>query len=298
MTNDHLSTERKVVILTAVLFLNLILVSTGVVLENEKTLFQGVVGAIVAPFQIGFQKSVDYISYQLRHYVFLKDSFEKYYELEKKQTKLVYENYLLKKKIIDQDFLNELKVKRTNFKKVDVISIDMNFPLSSLFIDKGSKDGIVKDMIVLNDKGELVGKIVEPVTVFASKVRLITCSIGGIGAYIDTNRLEGFLTGNNSSLCNFKYLIENRSVQIGDMVITSGTDRIFPPYIPIGKVVKAQKESLMQKIEVEPFFIKSPLKQLIVITNDQTSKIDFKQLMNNDLPPAATRTRSLLTDGR
>jgi rod shape-determining protein MreC len=296
MTADNITSERKTIVLVAVLFLNLILVSTSVPVENNKTLFQGIVGAIVAPFQIGFQKSVDYISQQLKHYVFLKNSFEKLTELEKKQAQLMYENYLLKQKIADQDFLNILKVEMTHFIKADVISLDMNFPLSSLLIDKGTKDGIVKDMIVLNDKGQLVGKIVNPISVFSSKVRLVTCSIGGIGAYIDTDRLEGFLTGNNSELCNFKYLIENKTVNIGDLVITSGTDRIFPPYIPIGKVKRVQKEYLTQKIEVEPFFIKSSFKQLIVISNDQPPISGSQDWMDQNLPPSVLNRQSPITN--
>jgi len=296
MAADNISNERKVSILVTVLFINLILVSTSVVLENQKTLFQSIVGAVVSPFQIAFQKTVDYISYQLRHYVFLKDTYKKYAELEKKHTELIYENYLLKRKINDQQFLDELKVKRTNFVKADSIAIDMNFPLSSIIINKGTSDGIRKDMIVLNTKGELVGKIVEPISIFAAKVRLITSSIGGIGAYVDADRLEGFLTGNNSTLCSFKYLIENRSVNSGDLVITSGTDRIFPPYIPIGKVVNVEKDSLTQKIDVEPFFIKTSTKQLIVIANDQSPIPSFMLRMNTDLPPSVLNKKSILSD--
>ncbi|MCP5046077.1 MAG: rod shape-determining protein MreC, partial [bacterium] len=142
-------------------------------------------------------------------------------------------------------------------------------PSSNVSIDKGSGDGIVKDMIVLNSEGELVGKTVEPISFFSAKVRLITSATGGIGAYIDQkDKLEGLLTGTDSPLCNFKYLIENKPVSEGDRVITSGTDRIFPPYLPIGKVVKVEKEYLTQTIEVEPFFIKRSIKQLIIITND------------------------------
>ena len=83
--------------------------------------------------------------------------------------------------------------------------------------------------------------------------------------------LEGLLTGNNTTICNFKYLIENKEVKSGDRVITSGTDKIFPPYLPIGKVKTVKKEYLIQKVEVEPFFIKSSIKQLVVIANDQLS---------------------------
>lgn len=260
--------ERKAIVLVAFLFMNLILISTNenVVLANKKTLFQNAIGFIIAPFQIGFQEAVDYIAHEMRHYVFLKGSFEKYYDLKKNYTQLKYENYLLKRKIVDQEFLEELKVKRKKFIKADVISIDQNFPFNSVMIDKGSKDGIEKDMIVLNQEGELVGKIVQPISVFSAKVRFITSSTGGTGAYIDNaEKLEGLLTGTDSTICHFKYLIENKPVLPGDIVITSGTDMIFPPYIPIGKVIRVKKEYLTQKIDVEPFFIKRAIKQLVVI---------------------------------
>ncbi|MCP5048539.1 MAG: hypothetical protein GY940_15320, partial [bacterium] len=123
INGDGLSVERKVSVLVALLFFNLILVSTNVVLDNKKTVFQNVFGALLSPFQIGFQKTVDWVSHEMRHYVFLKGSFEKYHDLKKKYTRLKLENYLLKRKIVDQEFLASLKVKRENFIKTDVISI-------------------------------------------------------------------------------------------------------------------------------------------------------------------------------
>ena len=268
MTGNVMPTERKIIILVIVLFLNLILVSTNVVLESKKTLFQEIIGTIVSPFQIGFQETVDFVSRELKRYVFLKNNFKKYRELKTKYSQLKYENYLLKKKIIEQDFLARVKIKRDDFIKADLISIDPNFPFSSILINKGSKQGILKGMTVLNRQGELVGKIIEPITLFSSKVRLVTSSIGGTGAYIKSDKLEGLLKGNNTTICNFKYLIRDKEVKTGDEVITSGTDEIFPPYIPIGKVVAVKKEYL-QEIEVEPFFINKSIKQLIVLTDNK-----------------------------
>ena len=264
-----MTTERKIMILVAVLFCHLILVSTNVVLKNEKTLLQNILGTIISPFQIGFQKTVDFVSNQLKHYVFLKDSFEKYRDLKQKLTQLRYENYLLKQKIIDQTFLEQLKSKYNKCIYAEVISVDKNFPLTSFLINKGSSSGIVKNMIVVNPQMELMGKIVEPISLFSAKVQLITSSIGGIGAYIHSREMEGLLTGNNTSICSFKYLIEKAPVQMGETLVTSGTDKIFPPGIPIGKVVAVEKEYLTQKIDVEPFFIKSPIKRLIIVSNDQ-----------------------------
>jgi len=269
MSGDNLTTEKKIMILVAVLFCHLILVSTNVVLKNQKTLLQNILGTIISPFQIGFQKTVDFISDQLKHYVFLKDSFEKYRDLKEKIAQLKYENYLLKQKITDQTFREQLKSKINNFIAAEVIAIDKNFPLAGFLINKGSSSGIVKNMIVVNPEMELVGKIVEPISLFSSKVQLITSSIGGIGAYIHSKEMEGLLTGNNTTICSFKYLIEKVPVQIGETLVTSGTDKIFPPGIPIGKVVTVEKEYLTQKIGVEPFFIKSPIKRLIIITNHE-----------------------------
>jgi len=278
MTTDNLPLERKIMVLAAVLFLHLILVSTNVVLKNQKTLFQNIVGTIISPVQIGFDKTVDFFSMQFKRYVFLKDSFKKYRNLKQKYTQLKYENYLLRRKVAEKEFLDRIKLKRGSFLKADVISVDKNFPLTAVLIDKGSKDGIIKNMIVLNDNLELVGKVVEPISLFSSRVRLITSSIGGIGAYIDspggTSHLEGLLTGNNANTCNFKYLIENAPVSQGMTVVTSGTDKIFPPGLPIGKVVRVKKEYLTQKIDVVPFFLKRPIKRLIIITNTEEALLN------------------------
>jgi rod shape-determining protein MreC len=274
INGQSVATERKIIILVAVLFMNLILVSTNVVLKNEKSLFQNIIGVIISPFQSGFQETVDYFSRELRHYVFLKQNFEQYYELRKKYVRLLYKNYLLKKKIREVQFLEALKEKQEHFIKADTISVDRNFPYTSIMIDRGSSDGVARDMIVLNREWQLVGKIVSPISPFSAKVRLVTSSIGGIGAYIeDKKELEGLITGNNSPICNFKYLMENQPVKIGDIVMTSGTDQIYPPYLPIGVVTNVEKQYMTQKIEVQPFFCKHSLKQLIIIANDQQQPI-------------------------
>lgn len=261
--------EQKITVLVLVLFLNLFLMSSSIILKNKRSLFQNIISSFASPFQIGFQKTIDFISFELKHYVFLKNTFDKYYDLKKRITKLKYENYILRKKIEGLGFLKSIEKKFDSFIVVEVISVDNSIPFNSVMINKGSKDGIKKNMVVLNKKVELVGKIVEPITWFTSKVRLVTSNISGVGAYIKDNKLEGLLTGNNNKLCNFNYLIETMPVKVDDLVITSGTDKIFPPYIPIGKVVKITKRHLIQEVYVKPFFIEESIKQLIIIKDEK-----------------------------
>ena len=62
--------------------------------------------------------------------------------------------------------------------------------------------------------------------------------------------------------------MENKPVNVGDEVITSGTDQIFLPYIPIGKVIKIEREYLIQRILVKPFYVEKSIKHLIAIKNE------------------------------
>ncbi|MCI0470466.1 MAG: rod shape-determining protein MreC [Candidatus Aminicenantes bacterium] len=267
MNDKEITPEKKTFILATVLFLNLILISTNVVLKNERSLFQNIVGIIVSPFQVGFQKTVDFVSERMRRYIFLKDAYKKYSHIKQTQMRLKYENYLLKRRLEDRTFLASLDKMSGEYIAADVISIDVNFPFSSLMINKGANYNLAPGMVVLNGDAELVGKIIEPITFFSARVRLITSSIDGVGAYIRKNKLEGLLKGDNSKICMFKYLVENKPVAVGDEIITSGTDRIFPPYIPIGRVVKIRKKYLLQEVDVKPYFIEKSFKKIIIIKN-------------------------------
>lgn len=265
---DEIPSERRHFVLVAILFLNLVLVSTHVVLKNQQTLFQSIIGFIVSPIQIVFQKTTDFVYSGVNHYLFLKNTYTNYQEIKRQYSRLKYENYILKKKLLEQGNTDLLKDLYTNFIKADVISIDRNFPLSSVMINKGSNDGITRNMVVLNEESELVGRVVEPLSPFSANVRLITSSLGGVGAYVEKDRLEGLLTGTNTDICGFKYLVADKPVFINDRIVTSGTDEIFPPYVPIGIVMDVQKDYLIQKVSVRPFFIEKPIKQLFIIKKD------------------------------
>lgn len=265
---DEIPGERRHFVLVAVLFINLVLVSTHVVLRNQQTLFQTIIGWIVSPIQIVFQKTADFVTYEVNHYLFLKNSFSNYQEIKRKYSRLKYENYILKRKLLEQGNTDLVKDLYKDFIKADVISIDRNFPLSSVMINKGSSDGITRDMTVLNEEAQLVGRVVEPISPFSANVRLITSSLGGVGAYVEKNRLEGLLTGTNTAICTFKYLVADMPVYLDDRVVTSGTDEMFPSYIPIGVVVDVKKDYLIQKVSVKPFFIDKPIKQLLIIKRE------------------------------
>jgi cell shape-determining protein MreC len=264
---SEFASERKAVVIAIILFLNLILISSQIILKSRQSLLANIIANSANPFQIAFQKSSDFVVHEFQHYVFLKNVFKRYQILKQKYTEAKYQNYLLKSDLRRLQAIRQVQErgKTDDFVLVNCISVDPNFPFHSVIVDRGSRSGIKENMTALNLEGELVGRTVSPVSPFSATVRLITSSVGGAGAYIETNLLEGFLSGHDDSLCSFKYLITNKPVHKGDLVITSGTDLIFRPYIPVGRVVEMEKDVLTPKIWVKPFFVERSIKQLVLL---------------------------------
>lgn len=264
---SEFGSERKAIIIVSVLFLNLILISSQIILKNRQSLLASVIANSVSPFQIAFQKTSDFVVHEFRHYIFLQNTYKRYQTLKRQYTEARYQNHVLKTEIRRLQALLQVREQRSmkNFFLVDCISVDQNFPYNTVIIGHGTREGIAENMTVLNLEGDLVGRTVDPISISSATVRLITSSIGGAGAYIGSGLLEGFLSGQDSPRCNFRYLMENKPVQNGDVVMTSGTDLLFRPYIPIGRVVEIEKDVLIPKIWVKPFFLDKPIKQLVLL---------------------------------
>jgi rod shape-determining protein MreC len=264
----ELNQEKKALVLIALLFLNLLLISTQIVLKNSQPLLQTIFLNTVAPFQVAFERSTDFVSNQLKQYVFLKGIHRRYQDLQRQYMELKYRQYKLQQELNDQNAARRVRLWHGNFLLTHVVSVDINFPLHTLLIDLGSRDGVEENMVVLNTDSELVGRVVKPIGTGTATVRLITSSTGGAGAYLQSNMLEGFITGDNTSECSFKYLLENKPVHMGDRVVTSGTDLLFPPYLPVGRVVRIEKDYLTQRVRVKPYFVDKSIKLLILLTRE------------------------------
>ena len=139
-----------------------------------------------------------------------------------------------------------------------VISRNVGYWFNIITIDKGSYNGVNKDMVVINAKG-LIGKIIRT-TSFTSDVRLITTS--------DTNNKISVSVSNGSDnlyglINSFDYsenylevegISNTKNVSIGDKVYTSGLGGIFPSGILIGEVSDITTDSydLAKLIKVKP----------------------------------------------
>jgi len=164
--------------------------------------------------------------------------------LLEENTQLKEENYKLKTSLYKQNFLElenqELKklldqetLASSDLKNAKVI-IDKNSPfLKSIIINKGSREKIKKGMAVLSGNN-FIGRIVE-VNFFSSRVLLITDLNSKIPVVIEPKGYQAILSGKTSGDPVLDYLPKNHSIEIGNVVYTSGKDGIFFPGIPIGE---------------------------------------------------------------
>lgn len=149
-----------------------------------------------------------------------------------------------------------------------VVLHDLTGWFQTLVVDKGFQDQVAQDMAVVNDEG-VVGRILDVSDRYA-RVLLITDTSSSVDALIQRNRVRGVLSGKDANGCVLKYVRSNLDVQVGDLIISSGKDGVFPKGLRLGVVQGIFKDpvDLFQKIEVKPLVRLSALEELLIIKRD------------------------------
>jgi rod shape-determining protein MreC len=145
-----------------------------------------------------------------------------------------------------------------------------------LYIDKGSNDGLARDMAVITPSG-IVGKIVQ-VFPDSAQVLPINDQLSGVGVALNS-RLQGTLKGAADGTVTVQYIMSDEKVDPGEEVVTTGGDRIFPRGLPVGTVTSAQPgKDLFFTIQVKPAADLNRLDEVLVVTKISERAPDTKDL--------------------
>ena len=148
-----------------------------------------------------------------------------------------------------------------------VIGASADLASDTLFINRGEQDRVKRNMGVITPDG-VVGKIVE-VFPNMSQVMLMTDKDMGVGAMFATSRTHGVVKGTGEPLPWMDYIVNDEKVAIGDTIVTSGEDRIFPKGLLVGVVASAKAANPFQKIQVRPAARLDRLEDVIVLVTQQ-----------------------------
>jgi rod shape-determining protein MreC len=138
------------------------------------------------------------------------------------------------------------------------------------YLDKGSSDGLDRDMAVITPDG-IVGKVRE-VFPHSAQVLAINDQTSGAGVILETTRIRGILRGNRAGRPQIVGILADQRIQPGEKVLTAGGDQIFPRGLPVGEVQKVvpdpDRDSFIDVI-VKPAAHLDRLDEVLVITSTQ-----------------------------
>ena len=135
------------------------------------------------------------------------------------------------------------------------------------YIDKGSADGLNRDMAVITADG-IVGKIRE-VFPHSAQVLAINDPTSGAGVILEITRIRGILRGNAAGQPQIVGVLADQRIQPGERVLTAGGDLIFPRGLPVGvveKVVRDPDRDSFIDVIVKPAAHLDRLDEVLVIT--------------------------------
>ena len=268
-----LKEKKKAVILFALIFFHLLLISFQVPLGDKQNYFEKAIFSIFSPIQHGVIYFLKKVGDIWNNYFYLWEVQKTNEKLKEEMFFLRQENNQLRRAIQRlkaegniQEFISSLY---DSFVIARVIGIDARNIYKSVIIDRGSLDGLKKNMVVLDKKGNLLGRIIEPISLKEARVQLITDIDSGVSVISQESKAGGVITGDGKGNCILKYIYPTQEVSEGEEMITSGLDHIFPPGIKVGKVVSFTTDaSLFKKIRIETSFKFSDLDTVVVISGD------------------------------
>jgi rod shape-determining protein MreC len=197
------------------------------------------------------------------------------------------ENLSLKRDIIELSFalerLREAEAENKRLKSLLEIKENSEFKFivgrvidrnrsSTLIIDRGSKDGVSKNMPALDTKG-VVGKVVD-VSENTAVVELLTNPNFRISAIDTRSRVLGIVRMGEGNELEMIDVPVASDVAVGDEIVSSGLGGIFPKGLKIGEVIWAfdPKEKMFKEIRIRPFAEINKIEELFIIQGTASIK--------------------------
>jgi len=254
---------RNKILVTVILIL--LIFSLNFFQKEVKSFFYFISSPIQKSFWQTGKKATDFFEF----FGSIKSSEEKNKNLSQQLTSLLSENSQLKElkkenEILRQALNLELQ-KEFNLQIAEVISRDPSQDF--ILINKGAKDGIVKDTPVVTQEKAVCGKITEVFENFA-RVMLISSSLSSLDAKISDSDTYGIVKGKGGLNLDFTLIPKEKEIKEGNLVVTSPLGGVFPKGLLVGEIKTIKKSDVepFQEASLKPFFNISDLETVFIIS--------------------------------
>ncbi|MGE3161347.1 MAG: rod shape-determining protein MreC [Burkholderiales bacterium] len=111
-----------------------------------------------------------------------------------------------------------------------------------VFVDRGTQHGVQPGSPVVDEAG-VIGQLTRA-HAFLSEVTLLTDKGQAIPVQVLRNGLRAIAFGDGASgMLELRYMSADIDVESGDLLVTSGLDGTYPPGLPVGHVVRVERDA-------------------------------------------------------
>jgi rod shape-determining protein MreC len=262
------SRHKSVVLLAGVILLQVVLLAVQIKRDSQGRLLRVWTVGAVSPFERAGARGIGNIRGTWSRYFALQNTSRENEQLKQENDSLKLRLNQLQSKAAEADRLAALLNFRQSQRDVPmlaarVIGTSADSASQTIYLDRGERDGIRRNMGVITPDG-VVGKIIESYR-DTSQVLLLTDKDSGVGAMLAESRIQSPVGGTGEPLLAMKYIPTDDAVNVGEHVVTSGMDRIFPRDLPVGTVAEIKTGRPFQQVRVRPAANLARLEEVIVL---------------------------------
>ena len=226
--------------------------------------------SVFLPFQKLHHEASETTSYYWNHYLWLMEVEQERVALTERVGTLEAELSKIRELAHENERLRSLlsytKESGIHGVAASVIGRDPSNWIQTITIDRGTEDGLARGMPVV-DGHAVVGQTIV-VSARSAKVLLVTDNASAIDALVQPSRAGGTVEGAWGDELRLRYVQKEYSVSLGDRVVASGLDGVFPKGTLIGEVVSVEDKpgGLFREVKLHPAVDINRLENVLVLT--------------------------------
>jgi rod shape-determining protein MreC len=269
-------TRRSRLLLAALVVSHLVVISRQVDVGGGTSLLEQVVFGLLSPVQASVSRLVAGVGSAWSAYVALRGVRAENQEMAARIRTLELQLEGARQQALEAERLRNLLALRAvvplRTLAAEVVAREGLPWFRSVTLDKGERDGVALDAPVISASG-VVGRVMS-VGPRAARVQLLLDRDAGVGVLIERSRATGVASGQvgleeaGHPELLMKYVSVLADVEVGDRVLTSGLDRIYPKGLVVGRVRSVGTATgLFKEVFVTPTARFDQLEEVLVVTS-------------------------------
>jgi rod shape-determining protein MreC len=248
------------------------LMSASVANRNISQYGSRIIGEVVAPINKTYYEVFETVHYYWKRYFWLWDVEKERDELLTRVKELEQSNAVLKELTRENTELRRILKFSQSYQlegvAARVISRSPSNWTRTISIDRGIAHGLRPGLAVVDGKA-IVGQVI---SVFSNsaKVLLLNDTASAIDVLLQSSRAAGIVEGRLDKPLELRYVVKESKVNLGEKIIASGLDGVFPKGLLVGEVnsVSSGSSGLFQSITVSPAVSFEKLENVFVVFSD------------------------------